>query len=280
MCRVHTITLLWAEMCILHIPVKRNLTDTCHFSQICSFSLLTEEELKRQKCWKTVQPGDLKVFFALHVAMGLVHKPALKSYWSKDLITQTPFFGEHMSLNSFELISQKIHFNNDTQNPAPSQPDHDPLAKVRYIVSTLQHTFHTSLAPNRALGLDEATCAFHGVCRFHAFNPNKLDKYHLKFYAVSEADSGYCLGFEVSTGQERKAGPEKNVIEWPSVVSLVQKHHSVSDNSCCNLELVLSCHAQQCIGCLRLSCKLCINIVCLTRGIIYTQTIFTPALLL
>ncbi len=98
-------------------------------------------------------------------------------------------------------------------------------------MSTLQQTFHTALAPNRVLGLDEATCAFHGVCRFHAFNPNKPDKYHLKLYAVSEADSGYCLGFEVSMGQERKADPANNVVGWPSVVSLVRKRHGVSADS-------------------------------------------------
>ena len=98
-------------------------------------------------------------------------------------------------------------------------------------MSTLQHTFRTALAPNWALGLDEATCAFHGVWRFHAFNPNKLDKYHLKLYMVSEADSGYCLGFEVSMGQERKADPANNVVGWPSVVSLVRKHHGISNDS-------------------------------------------------
>ncbi len=88
--------------------------------------------------------------------------------------------------------------------------------------------FHSALAPNRALGLDEATCPCHGVCRFRAFKP---DKYHLKLYAVSEADSGYCLGFEVSTGQERKAEPANNVKAWPSVVSLIRKHHGTSDES-------------------------------------------------
>ncbi len=102
---------------------------------------------------------------------------------------------------------------------------------MRHIVLTLQQSFHSALAPNRALGLDEATCAFHGVCRFHAFNPNKPDKYHLKLYAVSEAGSGYCLGFKVSTGQERKADPTNNVAAWPSVVSLIRKCHGVSDES-------------------------------------------------
>ncbi len=75
------------------------------------FFVFAVEDSKRQKRWKQVQPGDLKVFFALHAAMGLVHKPNVKSYWSKDLVTQTLFFGEHMSQNSFKLILQKTHFN-------------------------------------------------------------------------------------------------------------------------------------------------------------------------
>ncbi len=149
------------------------------------FVVIAEQDSKRSKRWHAVHAGDLKVFFAFHVAMGLVHKPALKNYWSADPVTQTPFFGEYMLLNAFQLISQKLHFDNDSRNPPPGQPGQNPLAKIRHIVSTLQDSFRSALAPNHALGLDEATCAFHGVCRFHAFNKNKPDKYHLKLYAVS-----------------------------------------------------------------------------------------------
>ena len=67
--------------------------------------VIAEEGSKRSKCWRPVHAGD----------MGLVHKPALKNYWSADPVTQMPFFGEYMSLNSFELISQKLHFDNDSQ---------------------------------------------------------------------------------------------------------------------------------------------------------------------
>ncbi len=127
----------------------------------------------------------------------------------------------------------------------PRQPNHNPLAKVRHIVSTLQQSFRSALAPNHALGLDEATCAFHRVCRFRAFNPNKPDKYYLKLYTVSEADSGYCLGFEVSTGQERKAETANKVAAWPSVVSLVRKRHSISDDSMLNFGACPVMHGTQ-----------------------------------
>ncbi len=86
------------------------------------------------------------------------------------------------------------------------------------------------MAPNRALGLDEATCTFHGVCRFRAFNKNKPDKYHLKLYAVSEADSGYCLCFEVSPGAERQDKATKK-LEWEGVLPLIQKRYDVPHTS-------------------------------------------------
>ena len=117
-----------------------------------------------------------------------------------------------------------------THGTPPGQPGHDPLAKIRHIVSTLQNSFRSALAPNRTLGLDEATCAFHGVCRFRAFNKNKPDKYHLKLYAVSEADSGYCLGFEVSTGAERW-NKETKKLEWEGVLPLIQKRYDTPHTS-------------------------------------------------
>ncbi len=94
----------------------------------------------------------------------------------------------------------------------------------------IQNSFRSSLAPNRALGLDEATCAFHGVCRFCAFNKNKPDKYHLKLYAVSEADSGYCLGFEVSTGAERWNKDTKK-LEWEGVLPIIQRQYDTPHES-------------------------------------------------
>ena len=183
---------------------------------------------KRQTRWHDVNIGDMKVFFALHIAMGLVHKPALKNYWTTELCMQTPFFNEYMSLNTFELISQNLHFHNDTNNPPISDPAHDPLGKIRNVIDKLQVTFRESLCPKKELGLDEAMCAFHGVCKFRAFNPNKPDKYHLKLYAVAESQSGYILGFEVATGKEKTRG---GTVTWPSVQSLMQKRFSVPQNS-------------------------------------------------
>ncbi len=68
------------------------------------------------------------------------------------------------------------------------------------------------------------------MCRFRTFNKNKPDKYHLKLYAVSEADSGYCLGFEVSTGAERRKKDTKK-LEWEGVLPLIQKRYDTPHES-------------------------------------------------
>ncbi len=201
------------------LDLCQSLFSPNQWMSVCSHSRARFQEIK------ALAPGSCRWcegLLCIAHCQGLVHKPALRNYWSMDLVTQTPFLGEYMSLNAFELISPKLHFDNDSLNPRPGDPGHDPLAKIRHIVSTLQTSFRSSLAPNHTLGLDEATCAFHGVCRFCAFNNNKPDKYHLKLYAVSEADSGYCLGFEVSTGVERHDKATKK-LEWEGVLALIQK---------------------------------------------------------
>ncbi len=117
--------------------------------------------------------------------------------------------------------------------------------------------------------LDEATCAFHGVCRFRAFNPNKPDKFHLKLYAVSEADSGYCLGLEVSTGKEWRNQETKN-IEWPSTLSLIQKQYDVVDNSMLKFGECPVMPGTTVNGIIGTVMQICTNIACWIRDAIYT----------
>ena len=112
----------------------------------------------------------------------------------------TPFFHRYMSRNTMQLLMSALHFNNDSANPQHGEPGHDPLAKLRPILNTVQAQFRTQYSPLKNIGLDEAGCKFHGQCKFRVFNPNKPDKYHIKLYAIAESDSGYVCGFEVYSG--------------------------------------------------------------------------------
>lgn len=165
------------------------------------FSFAETEDSNRRKRWRDCTEGDIKMLVAYNLLIGIIKKPSIASYWSKITLLHTPFFHEYMSRNTFQLLSSNLHFNNDLHNPPRSDPNHDPLAKLRPIVNTLQHQFRSCYTPRRDLGLDEMGCKFHGVCKFRQYNPNKPDKYHLKIYGVAEAESGFLVGFEVYVGK-------------------------------------------------------------------------------
>lgn len=57
------------------------------------------------------QPGEMRQFFGLFFLMGIVHKPCLDLFWSKDPLSSTPTFNAIMSCNRFQLILKFLHFN-------------------------------------------------------------------------------------------------------------------------------------------------------------------------
>lgn len=57
------------------------------------------------------QPGEMRQFFGLLFLMGIVHKPCLDLFWSKDVLYSTPTFNAIMSCNRFQLMLKFLHFN-------------------------------------------------------------------------------------------------------------------------------------------------------------------------
>ena len=86
--------------------------------------------------WKDVTMDEIKVFFALVIAMGTVRKSCIQDYWTSNEVSSTPFFGHYMSRNRFLLILSNFHIvNNDADHRL------DKLFKVRPLLSMLQDNF-------------------------------------------------------------------------------------------------------------------------------------------
>jgi hypothetical protein len=51
------------------------------------------------KGYETFAVDEFWRFLAVQMMMGVIHKPALKDYWSTDPLLTTPFFGSVMSRN-------------------------------------------------------------------------------------------------------------------------------------------------------------------------------------
>ena len=110
--------------------------------------------------WRDLNEADIKIFIAHILVMSSVRKPALHNYWSTQKLSRTPFFGTYISRNKFQDILWNLHVADTTHNPPPGFPNHDPLAKVRPLVTMCQHNFRLRYTPSEFLAVDESTLGF------------------------------------------------------------------------------------------------------------------------
>ena len=82
------------------------------------------------KNWTDLTVNELQVFIELVILMGIVHKPNINSYWSRDELYNTPIFLKVMPRDRFKVILRFLHFDdNATYNVENADRDH--LHKVR-----------------------------------------------------------------------------------------------------------------------------------------------------
>ena len=154
------------------------------------------------KTWKDVSKGDIKIFLAQLIAMELVKKTSIESYWNHGEIVRTPYFGTYMSQNNFQNILSNFHIVDNSLDVLKNRPGHDPLFCVRPMIGMIERTFQWSYKPGRDLSFNEGCMPFCGRVKFRGYNPSKPTKYHIKLFEVNDARTGYCLGFDVYTGKE------------------------------------------------------------------------------
>ncbi|XP_069193684.1 piggyBac transposable element-derived protein 4-like [Procambarus clarkii] len=85
--------------------------------------------------------------------------------------------------SSDEDISSESEDESDEEAPAPPR-----------------EKFESVYIPKKELSLDEGTMAWRGRLSFKVYNPNKPDKYGVKFYMLAEGKSGYIYKFDVYCG--------------------------------------------------------------------------------
>ena len=79
----------------------------------------------RLHSWRDVGEGDIKIFLANLIAMGLVRKGSMPKYWDHGETVKTSFFGTYMGRNTFQSIMSNLQVADSTLDPR-----HDPLFKV------------------------------------------------------------------------------------------------------------------------------------------------------
>ena len=193
---------MWTILADATNVYARSKTVTRHGNRCTDPTHPDYKKFCRLNTWIDVTPSDIKMFLAHILIMGLVHKSEVEKYWNMNTYTKIPFFGKYMSRNRFQAILWNFHVNDDSQNPSARQPGHDPLCKIRPFVDMVKRNFVYVYKPSKCLSFDEACCPFKGRVKFRVYNPMKPNRFHIKLFQVSEAESGYILGFHVYTGKD------------------------------------------------------------------------------
>ena len=183
---------------------RRLKAETNRYARQC------QTEVQRRK-WSIVTMEELQKFFAIIIHMSLIHKPALKDYFSTNPVLFSSFPSQiGLGRDRFLSILKYLHINDNSTYIPRDQVNHDPLHKVRPLVDLLNAKFKELYTPSCNITLDEAMIPFRGRIAFKVYMKNKPNKYGIRLEVVADAENGIVLHFEAYTGA---AGNQANTVD-------------------------------------------------------------------
>ena len=154
----------------------------------------------RMNEWKDIHESYMKIFIGHLILMGIVKKSQIAKYWSRNVLTETPYFGKTMMRNQFLLIMKNLHLVNNMFDDKS-----DELFKIHPFVKMCDGNFKYVYTCKLPPSVDEACCEFRGKVKFCVYNSKKPQEFHMKLYQLCESQSGYAVAFEIYTGSESKS---------------------------------------------------------------------------
>ena len=143
---------------------------------------------------------ELKVVLATAIMMGVVRKPEMMMYWSRDGMLETPFFPKTIPRDRFLKILSNLHFNNELDDET------DRLYKIRPMLDAFHNNFKMAYTPEKSTSIDESLLKFHGRLKFRQYNPSKRSRFGLKLYHLCQSGNemcGYTWKFKLYSGQDK-----------------------------------------------------------------------------
>ena len=95
----------------------------------------------RSTQWKPVNHQEMRAFFGLVMAMGIVKKTSIESYWETSGITETEHFRDVMPRNRFQSILRYLHCSDNETAIPRGQAGYDPLHKISPVVDFFNEVF-------------------------------------------------------------------------------------------------------------------------------------------
>ena len=97
----------------------------------------------QRKAWSPVTKTEVENFLGLSILMGDVQKGELQSYWSTDILLQTPIFGQIMSRDRCIHILRCFHYHDEKEIM------NHPLVKIKSVIGHAQSKLSAVLTPGK-----------------------------------------------------------------------------------------------------------------------------------
>ena len=115
-------------------------------------------------------------FLELCLTTGIVRKPSLNKYWTRNELLSTPYFPKVTSFNKFILTSSSF------STLQLWNVDHDRLHKIRPFYDTLIRHLPAVYSPEQEICIDESLILFKGRLIFKQLHRSKRAHFGLKSY--------------------------------------------------------------------------------------------------
>ena len=170
----------------------------------------------RLRDWTKTNPGEIKSFIGLRIAMGLCEKPTLDDYWSEWWVTQTPAFSKVMLRNRFKLLCSFIHFVDNATRLDKDDENYDPLFKIQPILSSVTKSWQESITLGKNLSIDESMIGFRGRIFFRQYIKSKHHRFGIKGFVLCCGKTSYTYHIDIYAGSlyeyDRQVGQGHSVV--------------------------------------------------------------------
>ena len=131
--------------------------------------------------WRDTNRDEMWLYICICLLMGIIHKPVIHAYWSRQQILSTPIFSRLMRRDRFKQLRKIIHFA-DSLNEDPD----DELRKLRFFLEFLHSKFEENYTLEEHLAIDEYLSLWKGRLKFRIYIPSKKERYGIKIFVMRE----------------------------------------------------------------------------------------------
>ena len=183
--------------------------------------------------WVQVTVDEMYAFLGMLLAMGITNLPDIYDYWSKEPITQVPWFLPVFSHSRFCEMLRFLHLSDNETSPTKESLEYRLYKMGPAVLDVLSKNCKANYYPGRDLAVDEQMVKTRCRVSFIQYMPKKPVKFSIKICALCDSATGYCQEFQIYKGKENETA-EKG-LTFRVVTDLLKdylgkNHHLYTDN--------------------------------------------------